>query len=196
MLAATCATSSRTSAALAGFSSGAGPLRAGTLPSAASPVLSVAPEGTPPRAVRVDRLGIAGDLVGLRTGPDGVLQVPEDADRPGWYRQGVVPGDLGPAVVVGHVDSYEGAGVFFRLRELVPGDRVSIERIDGSVIDFEVYGIEAVRKDGFPTARVYGPTEGPELRLITCGGSFDRAARSYTENVVAYARLVPPPAAS
>ncbi|MDQ3384987.1 MAG: class F sortase [Actinomycetota bacterium] len=150
----------------------------------------IVPEVPPPRAVKIERLGIESALVGLKVQGDGTLEVPADYDQAGWHRGGTAPGDTGPAVVVGHVDSYEGPAVFYRLRELGPGDRVTIERVDGSVVMFEVYGQETVPKDAFPTERVYGPTDGPELRLLTCGGRFDEQARRYNDNVVVYAKQV------
>ena len=155
-------------------------------------VTDVDAEAPPPRRLSIERLGIDADLAGLRVLADGTLEVPADPDQIGWHRAGTAPGDVGPAVVVGHVDSYEGGAVFFRLRELQPGDRVGVQRVDGSTVEFEVYGLETVRKDSFPSDRVYGATAGPELRLVTCGGTFDEATRSYTENVVVYAREVPP----
>lgn len=154
------------------------------------------PEAPPPRGVSIERLGIHSTLVGLKVQGDGTLQVPDDFDRAGWHRGGTAPGDVGPAVVVGHVDSFEGPAIFYRLRELQPGDRVTIDRIDGSQVLFEVYGQETVAKDAFPTERVYGATDEPELRLLTCGGRFDEEARSYTDNVVVYARQVVEPVAS
>lgn len=153
-------------------------------------VADIAAEAPPPRGVHIDRLGIGSPLVGLEVQGDGTLQVPDDYDTAGWHRAGTAPGEVGPAVVVGHVDSYEGPAVFYRLRELQPGDRVTIDRVDGSVVVFEVYGQETVSKDAFPTERVYGPTEGPELRLVTCGGRFDEQARRYNDNVVVYAKQV------
>lgn len=154
------------------------------------------PEAAPPRRVTIERLGIDSTLVGLKVQPDGTLAVPEDFDTAGWHRAGTAPGDIGPAVLVGHVDSYEGAAVFYRLRELEPGDRITVQRVDGSVVVFEVYGQESVPKDAFPTQRVYGPTQGAELRLLTCGGSFDEDARSYDDNLVVYARQVEAPVAA
>ena len=166
----------------------------GVLPAVVVPepvsVAEITPEAPPPHRVRVDRLGIESDLVGLKIQGDGTLEVPDDYDTAGWHRAGTAPGDVGPAVVVGHVDSHEGPAVFYRLRELQPGDRVTIDRVDGSVVVFEVYGQETVPKDAFPTERVYGPTDGPELRLVTCGGRFDEQARRYTDNVVVYATQV------
>jgi len=157
---------------------------------AAAAAAEIDPQAPPPRRITVERIGVDIDLVNLGLDRAGELQVPEDAAVPGWYRGGAAPGDRGPAVLVGHVDSFEGPGIFFRLRELVPGDRVTVTRIDGSVVTFEVYGAETVDKDAFPTDRVYGATDGAELRLLTCGGAFDREARSYTDNVVVYARQV------
>ena len=162
----------------------------GRLPQLVPVVAELDPTAPPPASVRVERLGVDEPLVNLRTGRDGVLAVPEDADLPGWWSGGTAPGDRGPAVLVGHVDSFDGPGVFFRLRELVVGDRVEVTRVDGSVVAFEVYGLESVAKDGFPTERVYGQTDGAELRLITCGGTFDRKSRSYRGNVVVYARAL------
>ena len=153
-------------------------------------VAEIVPEAPPPSRVSIDRLGIESSLIGLKVQADGILQVPEDYATAGWHRAGTAPGDVGPAVIVGHVDSYEGPAVFYRLRELQPGDRVKIDRVDGSIVEYEVYGQETVAKDAFPTERVYGPTDGPELRLVTCGGRFDEDARSYDDNVVVYARQV------
>lgn len=100
------------------------------------------------------------------------------ADKAGWHSNGTAPGDIGPAVVVGHVDSYQGPAIFYRLRELVSGDRVAVDRADGSQVIFEVYDKETVRKDAFPTERVYGETSTPELRLLTCGGRSTRRRRA------------------
>jgi hypothetical protein len=90
-------------------------------------------------------------------------------------------------VIAGHVDSVTGPGVFFRLRTLVPGDPVVVTRADGSVVRFAVTRVERFAKAAFPTAAVYGPTPDPQLRLVTCGGAFDRAARSYVDDVVVFA---------
>ena len=94
---------------------------------------------------------------------------------------------MGPAVLAGHVDSTAGPAVFWRLRDLAPGDEVLVDRADGTTARFTVTRVERHPKDAFPTDEVYGPTTGAELRLITCGGEFDRAARSYRDNVVVFA---------
>ena len=95
----------------------------------------------------------------------------------------------GPAVVTGHVDSTAGPAVFFRLRQAAIGDLVTVTRADGSTVRFTVTRVERYPKTAFPSAEVYAPTPGPELRLITCGGAFDRTARSYLDDVVVYAAL-------
>jgi hypothetical protein len=142
-----------------------------------------------PVAVRVEEIGVESELVDLGLDGEGRLEVPEDADIAGWYVKGPTPGERGPAVIVGHVDSHHGPGVFYRLGELRPGDEVEVERADGRTARFRVYRVEQVPKDDFPTQRVYGPTDGAELRLITCGGQFDRSSRHYTDNIVVYAEL-------
>jgi hypothetical protein len=142
-----------------------------------------------PTGLSVPAAGIAaGHLTDLgveRRG--GTLQVPAGPQDVGWFSEGSVPGQAGPAVVVGHVDSWQGPGVFSRLRELRAGDTVDVPRSDGTVAHFVVDAVEQFGKDAFPTDRVYGPTAGPALRLVTCGGPFDPSTRSYVDNVVVFA---------
>jgi Sortase domain len=143
-----------------------------------------------PVAVSIPALSVAGPLEDLVADPaTGELAAPNDPSRAGWYAAGVVPGDLGPAVIGGHVDSRSGPGVFFRLRSLRPGDLVDVTRSDGRTVRFSVVAVALYPKDEFPTEAVYGPTSAPELRLVTCGGAFDRSARSYDDNVVVDAAL-------
>ena len=149
------------------------------------------PQAAPPSRVVVPGIGVDSALVGLRRQRDGSLEVPADFAVAGWYRGGVAPGDTGPAVLVGHVDSYDGPAVFFRLRELHEGDRVAVTRTDGTQVVFAVYAVERVAKQAFPTDRVYGDTAGPELRLLTCGGRFDPRTKHYEDNTIVYARQVP-----
>jgi len=143
----------------------------------------------PPAEVRIPAVGIAGpvDPVGLDTA--GSLVPPEDTARTGWFAGGPAPGDVGPAVIVGHIDSYRGPGVFFRLAHAAPGEDVLVDQADGATLRFTITRVARYPKQAFPTAEVYGPTADAELRLVTCGGAFDRAARSYVDNVVVYARL-------
>ena len=144
-----------------------------------------------PLALSIPAIGVAGpleDLVADRA--SGELSAPADPSRAGWYAAGVVPGDRGPAVIGGHVDSRRGPGVFFALRTLRRGDIVEVARSDGRTARFTVIAVARYAKGAFPTRAVYGPTAGPELRLVTCGGIFDRARRSYQDNIVIDAALI------
>ncbi|WP_241038115.1 class F sortase [Blastococcus litoris] len=146
-----------------------------------------------PVGLRIPALGISSDLLRLGLQADGTVEVPplSAVERAGWYRESPAPGAVGPAVLLGHVDSAEsGPGVFFELGALTPGSEVEVSRQDGTVAVFAVDRVERYAKDDFPTVQVYGNTPDPQLRLITCGGEFDPVARSYEDNVVAYARLV------
>jgi sortase (surface protein transpeptidase) len=147
------------------------------------------PHGDPPTRLRIPTLGVTTSLEVLTLLETGVLASPVNYGRAGWYAGGALPGDVGPAVIAGHVDSNDGVGVFYRLYELKPGSRIEVER-DGTWVPFVTVATETYAKADFPTARVYGPTPGPELRLITCGGAFDRARQSYRDNVVVYAIAV------
>ncbi len=141
-----------------------------------------------PTRVRIVSIGVDAPMIDLHKNADNTLEVPQDIRVSGWYTGRSVPGELGPSVVVGHVDSAaQGAGVFYRLRELEVGDLVTIERSDGSTAECRVTDSELVLKDEFPTEKVYGSVEGSKLRLITCGGTFDGSARSYLGNVIVYA---------
>jgi hypothetical protein len=131
--------------------------------------------------------GIDTALTGVAPDASGSLGAPPDTA--GWYRQGPLPGAPGPAVVTGHVDGADGPAVFFRLAGVAVGDPVLIERADGTTVRFTVTRVARHPKDAFPAADVYGPTPDAQLRLITCGGDFDRASGSYRDNVVVYARL-------
>ncbi len=160
-------------------------------PPAAAPGHGVRAAAVRPVAVSIPALAVAGPLEDLVADPvTGELAPPTDPARAGWYAAGVVPGDQGPAVIGGHVDSRSGPGVFFRLRTLHPGDLIEVTRSDGRTVRFSVIAVALYPKDKFPTAAVYGPTPGPELRLVTCGGAFDRTARSYDDNVVVDAAIV------
>jgi len=157
------------------------------VPGPASPVPGAAQ--TVPTALRVPAIDLDVPLVRLGLQPDGAVEVPRDADQAGWLSASAVPGSTGPAVLVGHVDSVDGVAVFTRLPELVAGDEVEVDLGDGSTVMYVVTGSERHDKDAFPTAAVYGPAPAPVLRLVTCGGRFDRDAGSYEDNVVVYAVL-------
>jgi hypothetical protein len=138
----------------------------------------------------VPAVGIATPLVRLGLGPDGAMQVPGDFGRAGWFAGGPRPGQLGPAVIAGHVDSQTGPAVFYRLRDLRPGNAVLVDRADGTRLRFVVERAGSFPKAGFPTAAVFGPVPAAALRLVTCTGDFDRARGSYRDNLVVFASLL------
>ena len=148
-----------------------------------------APPGDP-LAVRIPSIGVVATLVRLGTNADGTLEVPGYHDA-GWYTGASRPGNPGPAVIAAHVDSRSGPAVFYRLKELKPGDVVHVDYSVGTV-SFEVRESQSFAKSRFPTAQVYGPTDAPELRLVTCDGAFDRTTRSYTSNLVVWANAAAP----
>lgn len=123
---------------------------------------------------------------------DKTIEVPEGYHTVGWYQRGSTPGELGPAIILGHVDSIDGAGVFYSLGQLEPGDTFTIERADGSVPEFEVIALERYMQDEFPTDLVYGPIGYAGIRLITCSGTFNKTTQRYDRNLVVYAKLKEP----
>ncbi len=153
-------------------------------------VTTEAPTSPAPLSLEVPSVGIATSLVRLYLGPDGSLDGPESFGVAGWWAEGAEPGAVGPAVLVGHVDSYTGPAVFSRLDDVKVGATVRVTRSDRSVVTFVVDGARQVPKKQFPVEEVYGPTSGPQLRLITCGGRFDRRSGEYEDNVVVFAHLV------
>ncbi|GAB7051070.1 class F sortase [Catenuloplanes indicus] len=150
-----------------------------------------------PRMLDIPSIGVRSALIPLGRRPDGTVQVPPlTGNAPaGWYRHSVTPGETGPSVLLGHVDSAEtGRGVFYRLTDLTRGAEIRVTRADGSTAVFTVTAMERYAKSAFPTERVYGPTDAPTLRLITCGGAYDPAARTFVDNIVVYATALPAPA--
>lgn len=130
-------------------------------------------------------------LIPLGLAEDGGLAVPPTGFPAGWFTGGPMPGQIGPAVIVGHVD-WNGPGVFFRLREVRAGASVFVHRADGTTAAFRVVKVQRISKGAFPTAAVYGDLDHPGLRLITCGGAYDRARHTYEDNLVVYADLEVP----
>ena len=120
------------------------------------------------------------------------MQVPSDYGVAGWFTGGPAPGDTGPAVIAGHVDSTKGPAIFYRLGTLQSGDAINILRADGTTARFLTDTVAHFPKRAFPTQTVFGPDPDPVLRLITCGGRFDRARRSYVDNVIVTAHLATP----
>jgi hypothetical protein len=148
-----------------------------------------APGGSPPVGLSIPAIGVETPLVRLGLEADRTMEVPDDFGRAGWFAEGPAPGQPGPAVIAGHVDSKTGPAVFYRLRDLRPGDQLAVTRADGSRLRFVVEGARSFPKAGFPTDAVFGPTPAAELRLVTCAGTFDRARGSYRDNLVVFARL-------
>jgi hypothetical protein len=160
-------------------------------PGAAPAALAPSPTGEPlppPDRVRIPAIGVDAGVENIGLDRSGVLDAPKDFARVGWFTGGPAPGDVGPAVFAGHVDTTRGAAVFYRLRDLRPGDAVEVSR-GGRWVTFRVVASERYPKERFPTERVYWPTPVPELRLITCGGAFDKHRGSYEDNIVVYAVL-------
>jgi len=166
--------------AMSAASSVPGPL------SARSAVVS----GALPLAVDVPSVGIATSLIRLHVAADGSLEAPGSFGVAGWWADGAEPGAVGAAVLVGHVDSFTGPAAFYRLGDVNPGAMVSVTRSDHSVVTFAVDGVRQFPKDRFPAEEVYGATPTATLRLITCGGRFDRRRGEYDDNVVVFAHLV------
>jgi hypothetical protein len=168
----------------------AAPVQAGADPAAAglpNPFGTPPPELTGiPTRLKVKVIGIDTSLETLHLNKNGALDPPKDFAKAGWYAAGTAPGDLGPAVIAGHVDNRRGPAVFYRLRELEAGDKIEVLR-GGKSVRFTVTSTAWYPKKAFPTADVYGPTPDSQLRLITCGGVFDHRLRSYKDNLVVYA---------
>jgi len=143
-----------------------------------------------PVSLIIPAIGVRTGLVRLGLTASGTLQVPSTTAVAGWYTGSARPGATGAAVIVGHIDSLTGPGVFFRLRLLHPGNRVYIRRADGTLAVFQVTSVHSYLKSRFPTVAVYGPVPYAELRLITCGGAFDYATGHYLSNVIVDAALV------
>ena len=165
-----------------------------SLPGAGSdmPEAPAAADVAEPVSVAIPAIGVTSDLIRLGLNDDGTVQVPPLGadDTAGWYARGPKPGAVGPAVLLGHVDSAQyGPGVFFELGAVQAGDTVEVARADGSVAEFVVDRVEVHPKADFPTIDVYGNTDDAQLRLITCGGDFDPSARSYEDNVIVFATL-------
>lgn len=152
---------------------------------AASPVPEVESLGPPVRVV-IPAIGVDAPIVPVGLDAGGAMQTPEFGSA-GWYEPGPKPGEAGPAVVVAHVDAKaNGPDVFFRLRELRPGDQVTI-RYPSQTRTFTVTVTEQAAKTALPTGKIWTETTNPVLRLITCGGAFDRRAGSYLDNIIVYA---------
>jgi hypothetical protein len=151
--------------------------------------LSAVAQAPKPVWLTIPAIGVKAPIVNLGLNRNGTLQVPSSTTAVGWYTNSPRPGTTGSAVIAGHVDSRSGPGIFFWLRTMHRGERIYVRRADGTLAVFTVTAVRTYAKARFPTAMVYGPVPDAELRLITCGGTFDYARGSYLSNVVVYARL-------
>jgi LPXTG-site transpeptidase (sortase) family protein len=155
-------------------------------------VTPIAPlAASPPTQLRIDAINASSSLIPLGLNPDRTIAVPPVSNpmQAGWYRLGPTPGAAGPAVILGHINGDGNDGIFAHLNDLKPGDQIKVTRQDGKLAVFTVTKLQQVAKAAFPTLAVYGDTANAELRLITCGGSFDRSKRSYVDSIIAYATL-------
>ena len=180
-------------AVVAGCSSDAvtAPMPSVSAPGSIAPAGAAAPMArSAPVRVHIPAIGVDSALMQLGLQADGTLQVPPSGFPAGWYTGAPTPGELGPAILAGHVDWGGQPGVFSRLRELTTDAQVTVTRQDGSAAVFRVTQVKQYPKDKFPTSEVYGDLDHPGLRLITCGGSFDRQTRNYEDNIVAFADLI------
>jgi sortase (surface protein transpeptidase) len=143
-----------------------------------------------PIRVGIPAIGVSAAVIPLHLNRDHTLQVPSNFALTGWFFGGPEPGETGAAVVAGHVDSRSGPAVFYRLRALLPGDRVRLTLRDRTVVRFEVTGTKAVPKKRFPARLVYRRTARPTLRLITCDGAFDSSTGHYVDNYIVFAKLL------
>ncbi len=162
------------------------------LPAPTGPIVAASPSAqsrpvSRPVSLTIPLIGVQTKLVYLGLTSGGALQVPSTPYVAGWYTGSPRPGAIGSAIIVGHIDSYQGPGIFFRLNTLRRGDKIYVRRANGTLVEFRVTSVQTYLKDHFPTEDVYGPTPDAELRLITCGGIFDYATKHYLSNIVVYA---------
>ena len=176
--------------ALRPAAAGVAALPAPTGPIAAPPQSAQPAPVASPVSLTIPLIGVQTQLITLGLDAGGALQVPSSTSVAGWYTGSPRPGSVGSAIIVGHIDSLTGPGVFYRLAELRPGNDVYVKRADGTTAEFRVTSVQTYLKDHFPTQTVYGPTPDAELRLITCGGAFDAATGHYLSNIVVYATEV------
>ncbi|WP_327140329.1 class F sortase [Nocardia sp. NBC_01327] len=142
-----------------------------------------------PTSFTISSIKASGSLISLGRNTDDSVQVPADYQQAGWYQQGPAPGEQGSAVILGHVDSYKGTGVFFSLKKVKAGDMIDVTRADGKTAHFKVTDVRMYLKSQFPDQLVFGPRGGATLQVVTCGGDFDQSAKSYLSNVVVFSSL-------
>ncbi|WP_258372644.1 class F sortase, partial [Modestobacter versicolor] len=166
------------------------PFRAGMRVTPAAPAEHAPLPRSEPVGITVPAIGVTTAVMPLGLADDGTMEVPPGAYPAGWFDESPTPGELGPAVLAGHVDWEGDPGVFWGLHTLTAGDEVLIDRADGGTATFVVDRVAEYTKDEFPSGTVYGDIDRAGLRLITCGGDFDAETGDYATNVVVYASLV------
>ncbi|MGW4248741.1 class F sortase [Nocardia sp. NPDC004722] len=179
-------------ALLAGCSSSSGttPAAATSAPATTTAVKTAAAiTRSTPVSFAISSIKATGSLISVGLNTDGSVQVPADYRQAGWYQKGPAPGEEGSAVILGHVDSYKGEGVFFSLKKVRPNDIVDVTRADGKTAHFKVTDVRMYEKTQFPDQLVFGPRGGATLQIVTCGGAFNQTTKSYESNVVVFSSL-------
>lgn len=151
---------------------------------------SISMSGIDPERIIISAIGVDAKVIELGLNPDGTLEVPTNYAEAGWWTGGSQPGETGSAVIVGHVDSKTDPAVFYDLQLLKSGDLIQVADKNGRVVNFKVERLKQVPKDNFPTKEVYDMTSSPTLRLVTCGGKFNRSSGHYLDNVIVFASVV------
>ncbi|MEU9159530.1 class F sortase [Streptomyces sp. NPDC048424] len=186
-----CGTAASTAPAPGAAAASAAPPSVSPTTAPAAPVAAAPLPASKPVRVRIPAAGVdASPLLALGLAADGTVEVPSvaDGDKIGWYTKGVTPGETGPAVLIGHFDTARGPAVLKDVARVRVGEEITVSRADGSTAVFRVRELEQVDKKAFPTAKVYGDTTRPELRVITCGGEITDGHRP--DNIILYADLV------
>ncbi|MGW2725459.1 class F sortase [Streptomyces sp. NPDC001492] len=146
-----------------------------------------------PQRVDIPALGVQAPVLPRGLDRQGAIEPPPfgQAGAVGWYAAGTRPGAAGAALMVGHLDTRTRPAVFYRLSSVRPGQTVRVVRDDGKVAEFTVEDVQVQDRDSFDARQAYGQHRPgrAELRLITCGGTFDRDSASYTANVIVSAYL-------
>jgi LPXTG-site transpeptidase (sortase) family protein len=154
---------------------------------------SIAPPlpASTPMTIEIPAIGVNAPVTRLDLNADGSVQVPplSNHNLAGWYDRSVTPGAKGTSVILGHVDDYAGASVFYNIKNLRKGEAIYVVRADGETAAFAVDGVQKAAKTNFPTSDVYGNVPYPALRLVTCGGPFDAKTGEYLDSIVVYAHL-------
>lgn len=142
-----------------------------------------------PTELQIDAIGIRAAVQSVGLDTTGAIEVPSQPNTAGWYSASRTPGEMGPAVIVGHLDNADGPALFWRLHELQPGAKIAVTRQDGRTAFFTVTEIGQYTSTDYPVDKIYGATKSPELRLITCGGNLNVFTGHYEANTVVYATL-------